>query len=74
MDNNSFSLFEISSENQIDDFIDWLEEQENFPLTVYINGVCMTFPNRNWKDCFQVGFSTARSIMEELEENKWKLE
>ena len=70
----AFSYFEIYSENQVDELINWLEEQDTFPMTIYINGICITFPDKNWKDCFQLGFSTARDIFEELQDNKWKTE
>ena len=48
-------FFEISSFSQLENYMDWLEQQDTYPIEFYLGGVCYKLRDKNEQLYFCVG-------------------
>jgi hypothetical protein len=48
-------FFEVSSFSQLENYMDWVEQQHTYPIIFYFNGVCYKLTDKRSKLYFCIG-------------------
>ena len=58
-------LFHIDIVNKadLDSFIGWMNEMDEYPFSIYLGGKTYSFANYLWKDLWMVGFEAGLDIL-----------
>ena len=60
-------FFDIKSFSELEDYMDWVENQEVYPIQFYLNGVCYEIKDQRTKLFFCLGqeviFNTVGEIV-----------
>jgi len=61
-------FFDIKSFSQLENYMNWLESQDTYPVEFYINGVCYEIKDKRSKMFFCIGqeviFNTIGELLE----------
>jgi hypothetical protein len=52
---------ELNSSLEIDRFLDWLETQDKYPFSIYLDGITYTFTEQILRDMFVIAFQAAKN-------------
>jgi hypothetical protein len=63
---NNMMFFEVKSFSELEDYMDWLEKQDTYPIQFYINGVCYEIKDKRSKLFLCVGQEIIFNVIGEI--------